>query len=165
MHKNFWTDFIKKPLILIIVSLTLGTLSNLGFVKAALEGDMKLTIEEKVENAAAGLTRISIDEASTAFMEDTALFIDARDRDAYDAGHIPGAINIPWEEIQYDNSMISDLISPGSGLITYCDGSDCESSILLAGILAEMGFEGVRVFFGGWVEWEDAEYPVEEGHY
>jgi len=165
MNNYFWTDIIKKPLLLIFLSLVLGTLTNLEFVKASLRGEKKFTIEAKVEDATARLTRITLDEASAAFMDESALFIDARERDLYDIGHIPGAINVPWEEIQYENSMIAELVPPGFELITYCDGSDCDASVLLAGVLVEKGFENVRVFFGGWVEWEDAAYPVEEGYY
>jgi rhodanese-related sulfurtransferase len=163
MREHIYSYYIKKPVFLLALSLILGTLTNFDFVKATLRGEKKFTIEDKVEDISSDFERISIDEAAEIFIKDKAVFIDARDQDSYEFGHIPGAINVPWEEAQYDDSIIAKLVPPGFPLITYCDGSDCESSILLAGAMAKLGLDDVRVFFGGWVEWEEAEYPIEEG--
>ena len=34
-------------------------------------------------------------------------------------------------------------------------------SILLGNLLFEDGYKQVYVFFGGWVDWTNADYPVE----
>lgn len=157
-------DYITRPLLLMISCLVIGALTNIGFLREALSGARKLSIEERVEVATeASLPRIDLVEAAEAFMEGDVLFIDARDEGSFDAGHIPAAVNVPWEEAQYDYAIIDQKVPRGVPLITYCDGSDCESSILLGAALRELGYEDVRVFFGGWVEWEEAEYPIEEG--
>ncbi len=165
MQSMIQRDYIKKPIVIILLSLLLGVLTNLDFMKDALSGESKLTIEEKVEEIGASLTRITLDQASEDFMEGEALFVDARDPDSFDAGHIPGAINVSWEDMQYNETLILEQVPKGVPVITYCDGSDCQASLLLAGAMKELGYEDVRVFFGGWVEWEDAEYPIEEGSY
>jgi len=156
-------DYLKRPAVLIAASLALGVLTNLGFVKEVVEGGKKLTIDEVAEEASSRLPSIHIDEAAEAFMNGDALFVDARDSDSYESGHIPGAINVPWEEVQYDPTSIRDIVPVGLPVITYCDGTDCKASILLAAAMADLGYDDIRVFFGGWVEWEEAGFPVEEG--
>ncbi len=157
-------DYGTRPFLLILVCLVLGAATNLNFVRAALSGDTKLSLEDRVKDAdETALPRISLQEAGDAFIEGNVLFIDARDEASFDFGHIPAAVNIPWEEAQYDYSLIDRKVPRGLPIITYCDGTDCESSILLGTALRELGYEDVRVFFGGWVEWEEADYPIEEG--
>jgi 3-mercaptopyruvate sulfurtransferase SseA len=158
-------DYLLRPLFILVLCLFLGALSNLGLVRAVFSGEKKLSLKERVEATRESLPRISIDEASEAFMRGDVLFVDARDQSAFEAGHIPRAMNLPWEEAQYDDSLIVQTVPREMPVITYCDGSDCESSILLGGVMAGLGYEDVRVFFGGWVEWEEAGFPVEEGIY
>lgn len=165
MRRIVARDYIVRPFFILLACLAAGALSNAGFVRAVLSGEKKLSLREKVEASEASLPRIGIDEASEAFAQSDALFVDARDREAFDAGHIPGAVNLPWEEAQYDDSLILKAVPKDTPVITYCDGSDCESSILLGGAMAGLGYRDVKVFFGGWVEWEEAGFPVEEGAY
>ncbi|MFQ6104836.1 MAG: rhodanese-like domain-containing protein [Candidatus Glassbacteria bacterium] len=164
--KNFvYTEYVKKPVLLLLVSLVMGILTNLDFVGAALRGEKKLTIDEKVEEVSSSLPQVTLDEALDAYIKGEVVFIDARDEGSFEFGHIPGAINVPWEDVQNESSRILELVPTGMPLITYCDGSDCQSSILLAGELVKLGLDDVKVFFGGWVEWEEAQYPIEEGLY
>jgi len=48
-------------------------------------------------------------------------------------------------------------------LVVYCEGGDCQSSLALAKRLSKAGFGDIRVFSGGWAEWEKAGLPVEKG--
>ena len=86
-------------------------------------------------------------------------FIDAREALDYEEGHITGAINIPYYEFEeYKNKL--DNLSKDEPVITYCSGTDCDLSILLGNQLSSMGYKKVFIFFGGWPEWIDANYPV-----
>ena len=62
------------------------------------------------------VNRISLNEAKTAYDQKQALFVDVRDAASYQQGHIPGAINIPLDNL---NSQLSEL-SPNQWIITYC---------------------------------------------
>lgn len=44
------------------------------------------------------IPRVSLTDAKKAFDEKSAIFIDVRDPQAYQASHIPGAINVPLAE-------------------------------------------------------------------
>ncbi len=62
------------------------------------------------------VNRISLDEAKTAYDQKQALFVDVRDAASYQQGHVPGAINIPLNDL---DSRLSEL-SPTQWIITYC---------------------------------------------
>jgi len=60
--------------------------------------------------------RIPRDEAMKMVKEGKAIYVDVRPKEAYDAGHIKGAINIP--EFEIINRLKE--IPPGKFIITYC---------------------------------------------
>ncbi len=60
--------------------------------------------------------RVSVQDAQAAFEAGTVVFVDTRTLDAFNAGHIPGAISIPENEI---DARFSEL-NPNDWIITYC---------------------------------------------
>jgi len=104
---------------------------------------------------------ITLPQAKALFDRRAAIFVDARPPYEYDEGHIAGAVNIPWEEIEYYETDIAQL-PRDSTVVVYCAGKSCDLSQHLGDELATRGFRKVRVFFGGWVGWNNAKYPVEK---
>jgi rhodanese-related sulfurtransferase len=103
---------------------------------------------------------ISYEEAVALFKEGSALFVDARHEYDYKLGHIKGAVNVPLKDFALSSSPLVN--TPKDKLIvTYCDGAECNSSIELAAKLAESGFTKVRMFFGGWNEWQQHHLQTE----
>jgi rhodanese-related sulfurtransferase len=92
-----------------------------------------------------------------------ALFVDAREPDEFVAGHIPGSINLPFDQSVTDPEKLANLDSGGRPIIAYCGGGTCEVSMTLAESLVQAGHRRVLVFMGGFPEWEKAGYPVEKG--
>jgi rhodanese-related sulfurtransferase len=91
----------------------------------------------------------------------TALFVDARAREAYEDGHIPGAVSLPVGQFEaYIESFIGEN-SPDGPIVAYCSGRTCEDSHKLAQILLDIGFVDVRVFIDGFPGWEAEGYPIE----
>jgi len=86
-------------------------------------------------------------------------FVDARDESDYLAGHITNSINIPFDDFDNHQQKLEQL-SKEKPLVIYCAGTDCDLSILLGNLLFEKGYKQVYVFFGGWMEWLNADYPV-----
>lgn len=62
------------------------------------------------------IRRVSLVDAKTALDGKTAVFVDVRSLDSYQAGHIPGALNIPLPDLE---SRLNEL-SPQNWIITYC---------------------------------------------
>ncbi|MEO8514339.1 MAG: rhodanese-like domain-containing protein [Ignavibacteria bacterium] len=85
-------------------------------------------------------------------------FLDARDLSDYDAGHVQGAMNIPFHEIEKYKDRLTDL-PKDQVYVTYCSAA-CDVSIDMAYYMAKMGFKKVYIFHGGWDEWKAAGYPA-----
>lgn len=86
-------------------------------------------------------------------------FIDARMPDDYAAGHIKGAYNIPFDGDESYREILNKF-SKEEIIVVYCGGTDCDLSIYLGNELFEKGFKRVYVFFGGWNEWLENNYPT-----
>ncbi len=104
--------------------------------------------------------RISYTEARALFDAGSAIFVDARPPFDFGLGHIKGAVNLPLKDFSTSGPLL-DLLPRDRLLVTYCDGEDCNSSVLLAAKLDSAGFKQVQVFFGGWKEWSARHLPVE----
>ena len=91
----------------------------------------------------------------------TALFVDARMRENYEDGHIPGAVSLPVGQFDENIEVFKKRYSPDQPIITYCSGRACEDSHKLAQLLLGSGFVNVRVFIGGFPGWETEGYPVD----
>lgn len=107
---------------------------------------------------------ISLGQAMTYFQTHNTIFLDARLEPDYKAGHIPRALNLPFEEFEQYYPKVEPLLSKNKNIITYCDGTECEVSLFLARILKTKGFENLKIFFGGWTEWNKAGLPVEKSN-
>jgi rhodanese-related sulfurtransferase len=88
------------------------------------------------------------------------LFIDARDYVEYEIGHIKNAVCLPYLDYSKYKTIL-DTIPKSTPVVAYCDGKDCDLSILLGDKLFESGYEEVYIFFGGWMDWQMAGYPIE----
>ncbi len=108
-------------------------------------------------------SNIALQGVYFAWQNNTALILDARSPEEYAEGHIKNAISLPVQDFMDSLAYLENLDFDGP-IITYCDGEDCNASIDLASNLVMMGFSKVSFFFGGWQEWKDAGYPIEEAH-
>jgi len=106
---------------------------------------------------------ISLAEAKEMLDTGMGFFIDSRSEEAYHQGHIFNALNLPEEKFEDIFEEVKSLIPDNAEftLIVYCGGEECESSTKLARKLKDYGYVNVRVFFGGWNEWNKAGYPTE----
>jgi putative oxidoreductase len=115
-------------------------------------------------SATGEIQRISLAGAKSRFDEKKCVFLDARPQDKYLEGHIPGALHIYAEEFdKYAPEVIPKMPDKNQEIVTYCHGTDCELSNLLAQTLLDSGYTNVKVFFGGWPHWKDAGYPIARG--
>lgn len=106
---------------------------------------------------------VGLEEASSLFKRQAALFVDARPQGQYADGHIRGALSLPWQEADRYFMELADRLEGASTIISYCDGEHCDLSHKLALFLKEMGFKNVRVLVNGWTVWQQAGLPTEAG--
>jgi len=141
---------------LIIAALVLGV----AFTFATHQGFFAQ--KRSVQTAAASnIEMISLATAKDSFESHHALFIDARHEFDYQAGHIRGAVNVALNKYTTHLPRL-EKIPKDALLIVYCDGTECNSSIELTLKLMESGFKNVKVFFGGWQEWNSSKLPIEK---
>ena len=77
------------------------------------------------------------------------IILDVREQDEYDAGHIPGAILIPYTQIEEKaEDMLTDK---NAQILVYCRSG--RRSKIAAASLAELGYTNVKEF-GGIIDWE-----------
>ena len=119
--------------------------------------------EELMRDDQSNRTDISLEDAARLFHGRGALFLDARSRDEYSRGHIRGSRSLPLHDVDLYLEEATGDVSPGTPIITYCDGEACTLSRDLAEILKEFGFEDVRVLVNGWTLWLESGLPVERG--
>jgi rhodanese-related sulfurtransferase len=133
---------------------------------AALSGE---SLEDRLK--AQGLHLIKRPEVEQLFRDprrqrNAILFIDARDEDAYQKGHIPGACEFsPYYPEKYV-AAARPLCDFADQIVVYCAGGECEDSQAAAIYLRDItGVPGEKLFVygGGMSEWEAAGLPVESG--
>ena len=86
--------------------------------------------------------------------------IDARSRDAYAAGHIPGAVSFPHREMSAKSIVRLDR---SKVYVVYCDGIGCNASTKGAYKLARFGFRA-KELLGGIDWWRRDGHPVAASH-
>ncbi len=104
---------------------------------------------------------VSYEEAVQLFDAGNALFVDARHAFDYKLGHIKGAVNVPLADFDLQESALAN-VQRDRIIVTYCDGAECNSSIDLAKLLSSAGFTQVKMFFGGWNEWQSNSRQLEK---
>jgi rhodanese-related sulfurtransferase/DNA-binding transcriptional ArsR family regulator len=82
--------------------------------------------------------------------------LDVRPREEYAAGHIPGAVSIPLEELADE----LDDIPADQEIVAYCRGSYCVLAHDAVRLLNARG-RSARRLADGMLEWRLAELPVE----
>jgi rhodanese-related sulfurtransferase len=103
---------------------------------------------------------VTLEDAVTLFQSPHIIFIDARDVEDYDYGHISGSINIPYDYLDEYWESVIDTLDRDREYVIYCSGGECESSLLLGRYLDELGFFNLHIFYGGWEEWEINGLPI-----
>ncbi len=88
--------------------------------------------------------------------EDLVTVLDVRPSEEYEVGHIPGALNVPLEEIEQHLANLPK----GQEFIAYCRGEYCVLAFEAIAALRKKGFKARRLE-EGYPEWRAAGLPVE----
>jgi rhodanese-related sulfurtransferase/DNA-binding transcriptional ArsR family regulator len=83
--------------------------------------------------------------------------LDVRPPEEYAAGHLPGALNIPLEELQ---QRLNEL-DQHQEIVAYCRGPHCVLAFDAVARLRENGLQARRLE-DGYPEWKTAGLPVEQ---
>lgn len=83
--------------------------------------------------------------------------LDARPADEFETGHLPGAVNIPLDELE---TRLAEL-NPAQEIVAYCRGPWCVLSFEAVAALRARGFRARRLQ-DGLPQWRAAGLPVEQ---
>ena len=147
----------KKALCIISVLLRIllsgcGEATSIGIIGGA-DGPTSIIVAEKGEKAM--YEQITAENAKKIMDSGKEhIILDTREQDEFDEGHIPGAIQIPYTEIE--NKAIELMPEKDKLILVYCRSG--RRSKIAAESLAKLGYTNVKEF-GGIIDWP---YEIEK---
>jgi rhodanese-related sulfurtransferase len=88
------------------------------------------------------------------------VILDVRSRLEYEAGHVPGAISIPVDQIE---ARIDEVKNLQGRIVTYCSCAAEETSLAAAATLSRLGVKDAKALVGGFPAWVAAGRRVVSG--
>ncbi len=87
------------------------------------------------------------------------LWLDARPREQFEAGHIPGAHLLNEQDFDQQLFHLLEVLQTNERpVVIYCGGERCEASRKIKErLLQTLPLENVRILKGGWKSWTEAE--------
>ncbi len=101
-------------------------------------------------------TDLSAADFSTKIAESNVVILDVRTADEFASGHIPGAINIDVEGLQFDSGIAA--LDKNATYAVYCHSG--RRSKIAVGKMADAGFSKLFNLSNGIADWQANGYPV-----
>ena len=117
------------------------------------------TVAQMLREAAARVPFMSLAELSERLGANSRdlVILDIREKDAFDAGHVPGARHLPRGQLEL--RVNSELPDPTARILTVCEFG--KISTLAAATLRDLGCNRAVALDGGMAAWREGGYPVE----
>src|SRR6185436_425408 len=87
---------------------------------------------------------------------DGSVFVDVRERNEWDEGHIPGAIHVPRGNLE--SRIEAAVPDRGARVVVYC--ATGARSAFATKTLGELGYEDVQSLAGGYTDWKRNGFPT-----
>lgn len=150
-----------QALIIVVIAMILGSanqLLNPNRVHLALRRPQPKTVADSVLSRTPSLNftepqRINKTQLIRLQQETQVILIDARLPEDYQAEHIEGAVNIPFDLLSEYLGKFESL-SKDKWLVTYCDGPTCDKAEMLAVELFNYGYPYVAYYHDGLKGWK-----------
>jgi len=119
------------------------------------------TVSQLLAEAAASVPFMSLVQLNARVAEGLGdlVLLDVRERDAYEAGHVPGARLLPRGQLEL--RVDQELPDPTQRILTCCDFG--RISTLAAATLRDLGYTRAVALDGGMKAWREAGYPLRTG--
>ncbi|MBN1592448.1 MAG: rhodanese-like domain-containing protein [Candidatus Coatesbacteria bacterium] len=163
--KVFVKRLIVRSLCLVVIASGVGLIVNAvrtpGVDLFGFQPPKEKIVEASKKSEEAVVTVIKLAEALRLRTGQGVIFIDARKVAEYEAGHIPGAINIPSEGFDEAFPSNKQAILSAEKIVTYCSDVECDEAYELAEMLREELKRPILVFAGGIKEYQ-GKGPIEK---
>jgi glyoxylase-like metal-dependent hydrolase (beta-lactamase superfamily II)/rhodanese-related sulfurtransferase len=119
------------------------------------------TVRQLLGEAAATIPFVSLDELAARLggRRNDFVILDVRERDAYAAGHVPGALHLPRGQLELKVDQV--FPDPDLEILAVCELG--KISTLAAATLQQLGFRRAVALDGGMKSWREQGYPVDAG--
>ncbi|OKO69079.1 ArsR family transcriptional regulator [Bradyrhizobium sp. AS23.2] len=138
------------PIIELLGALTQLAEFNRTEIRALVEDSFRQ--QDKLEG-------VSREELLERLRDSSVTILDVRPEDEFASGHLPGAVNIPYEELE---GRLSELPRDNE-VIAYCRGSRCILAPDAVTVLRARGIQA-RFFPDGFPSWKAAGLAIETKH-
>jgi rhodanese-related sulfurtransferase len=115
------------------------------------------TVAQLIAEASREVVFMAMDEVRRRLGRGELVPLDVREREAFDAGHLPGARHIPRGQLEL--RVDRELPDPMARLLVYCQVG--KISTLATATLRQMGFQRAIALDGGFEAWQAAGHPTE----
>lgn len=106
--------------------------------------------------------QVTREELVTRLAEESVLLLDVRPVEEYAAGHIPGALSVPFGDLTSAEAQALLVGAGAKDVVAYCRGAWCVLAHDAVRLLRTGGTE-VRRLQDGMLEWRTTGHPVEVG--
>lgn len=119
------------------------------------------TVRQLLAEAAATIPFVSLDELAARLgkRRNDFVILDVRERDAYAAGHVPGALHLPRGQLELKVDQV--FPDPDLEILTVCELG--KISTLAAATLRQLGFRRAVALDGGMKSWRERGHPIDAG--
>ncbi len=153
----------RKSLVQCLVLTLVGLAAGFGFNAVS---PHPLPVVPKAGQTVKGFRMVTTEEVKFYLQEEKSTrLVDARSREEYSLGHIPGALSVPEDDFEASFAKAKDPLAKARWVIVYCSGGSCATSEMVAEKLAAKGLPADRILIAGegFPGWMRGKNPIESG--
>ncbi len=144
--------------VLLAVAVVLGSAAN-AVSPRGLSWSKPLGKDQRARIVEAGLVPVEQQALRQILLEGLSRLVDARSREDYRIGRLPGAYSCPWRELE---AKTATPPPQGGPIVVYCSNEFCDDALNLARWLLANGYKDVGVLLDGYDAWWNARGTVEQ---
>lgn len=110
-----------------------------------------------INEAKSRVTEIEAANAIVHKAKGDSVFLDVREPNEWNLGHVPGALHIPRGQLE---GKVENAIDRGRKIVVYCAGGS--RSALAADTLRQLGYDSVSSLRGGFRAWAESGGDIED---
>ena len=110
-----------------------------------------------INEAKSRITEVSPEDAQTMLGDNNTVFLDVREPNEWNLGHVPGAVHIPRGQME---GKVEASVDRDRRVVIYCAGGS--RSALAADTLQNMGYQNVMSMRDGFKGWANSGGEIED---
>jgi rhodanese-related sulfurtransferase len=149
---------IARIAVLLAVAVVLGSVAN-AVSPRGLSWTKPLGKDQLAKIVDAGLIPVHQSALRDLIKDKLSRFVDARSREDFKIGRLPGAYSCPWRELEAGTATPPPQ---GGPIVVYCSNEFCDDALDLGRWLLANGYKDVGVLIDGYDAWWNARGTVEQ---